>query len=96
MDWDAKVKHHERERRFEIEHDGHRSVAEYELGNGVVSFTHTFVPPELRGQGVAAALARASLAWARVQKLKVRPSCSYFARYMQSHPETQDLWIVSK
>ena len=32
-----------------------------------------------------------ALAWARQEGLRVRPTCSYVAAYMQRHPETQDL-----
>ena len=52
---------------------------------------HTEVPAALQGQGVAAALVQAALAWARAEGLRVRPVCSYVAAYMKRHPETQDL-----
>jgi len=45
----------------------------------------------LQGQGVAADLVHAALAFARSQGLRVRPSCSYVAAYMRRHPETLDL-----
>ena len=53
--------------------------------------THTEVPPAFEGRGIAAALVREALAWARAQGLKVWPLCSYVAVYMRRHPETQDL-----
>lgn len=79
--------------RFEAMIDGRLSVADYRLGGegGVITFTHTGVPLEQRGRGIAAALVGAALAWARAQRLRVVPSCSYVARFMQRHPETQDL-----
>lgn len=52
---------------------------------------HTEVPPALRGHGLAGELVQAVLDWARAQGLRVRPTCSYVAAYMQRHAETQDL-----
>jgi uncharacterized protein len=70
---------------------GLESVCEYRLTGDTMAFTHTEVPGALAGRGIAAALVEAALAYAREQGLKVRPLCSYVARYMQRHTETQDL-----
>ena len=67
------------------------SVLDYELGAGVVVFTHTGVPSAYRGQGLAARLVQAGLQWAREQGLKVVPACSYVQLYLQRHPEWQHL-----
>jgi uncharacterized protein len=67
------------------------SVLDYELSGGRVVFTHTGVPPAYRGQGLAAQLVEAGLAWAREQGLKVVPACSYVHVYIQRHPEWQNL-----
>jgi len=91
MDWDSKVRNNTQANRFEIEHEGHQAVAEYSLGGGVITFTHTFVPPQMRGEGIADALARVALATARKEGLRVIPSCSFFARYMERHAENSDL-----
>ena len=52
---------------------------------------HTFVPDELRGRGVAAALVRAALIESRQQRWRVIPSCSYVAAYIDRNPEFADL-----
>ena len=52
---------------------------------GVIDFTHTFVPEADRGQGTADELARAGLAYARQQRLKVRTSCEFMAAFVQRH-----------
>lgn len=54
-------------------------------------FTHTLVPPELRGRGVAEKLVRAALAEARARGCRVVPQCSYVARFIERHAEYQDL-----
>jgi hypothetical protein len=78
--------------RFEANVDGLLSLADYALQGRVMNLHHTFVPTALRGRGVAAALVQEALLHARSQGLKVEPSCSYVASYMQRHPETQDLY----
>jgi predicted GNAT family acetyltransferase len=52
---------------------------------------HVFVPPELRGRGVAAALVEKALAHARAQRMLVVPTCPYVAQYLRQHPEHADL-----
>jgi predicted GNAT family acetyltransferase len=85
------VEHHPELSRFQATVDGWLSVADYRLSNGVMHMTYTAVPPALQGRGIAAAIVQAALAHARSQGLRVNPLCSYVARYMQRHPETQDL-----
>ncbi len=85
------VKHNPGALRFEATVDGHLSVADYELHDGTMVLTHTFVPPALRGRGVAEKLVRAALAHAREAKLRVDPACSYVATFIQRHPEYQPL-----
>ena len=85
------VTHNTESSRFETQVDGLRCEADYQLTGGVMWMTHTGVPRELEGRGIAAQLVVAALDWARSQGLKVKPSCSYVAAYMRRHPETQDL-----
>lgn len=67
------------------------AVCEYQQRGTLLVLHHTEVPAAMQGQGVAAELVAATLDWARAQGLKVRPSCSYVAQYMQRHPATLDL-----
>lgn len=85
------VIHSANERRFEALVDGQSCFAEYELSGALMSMTHTYVPTALEGRGIAAALVAEALAHARREGWRVRPLCSYVARYMQRHPETLDL-----
>jgi predicted GNAT family acetyltransferase len=52
---------------------------------------HTFVPPEMRGQGVAQVLVEALVADARERGFKIVPQCSYVAALFRRHPEWADL-----
>lgn len=85
------VRHNPAARRFEATVDGHLSVCEYEDAAGRRVFTHTLVPPELRGRGIAEQLVRAALADASVARLKVVPACSYVARFIERHREYRPL-----
>ncbi|MFA6961209.1 MAG: GNAT family N-acetyltransferase [Opitutaceae bacterium] len=85
------VQHNEAQSRFVAQIDGHLAHADYELADGAITFTHTFVPPELRGLGLAEQLVRTALAHARHHHLRVIPACSYVATFIQRHPEFADL-----
>jgi predicted GNAT family acetyltransferase len=85
------VRHDSAANRFATEVDGRLCVADYRLSGAVMTMTHTFVPPPLEGRGIAAALVAEALEYARREGLRVRPACSYVARYMQRHPATLDL-----
>jgi len=51
----------------------------------------TFVPPEMRGQGVAQQLVEAFVADAREHGFKIVPQCSYVEALFRRHPEWADL-----
>jgi predicted GNAT family acetyltransferase len=85
------VTHNASAHRFEAHVEGQLSVAEYRRDGARVVFTHTGVPAQQRGRGIAASLVESALDWARVEGVKVVPACSYVARYMQRHPQTLDL-----
>lgn len=70
---------------------GDRGVLEYRLCGGRMEITHTFVPPSLRGRGLAGQLVRAALDHARAQRLEVVPSCPYAADWIDGHPAYADL-----
>lgn len=71
--------------------DGVLCVLDYQLQDGVMTITHTGVPSQVGGRGIAAELTRFALDTARAQGWKVRPRCSYAEVYMRRHPEYNDL-----
>lgn len=91
MDPDVPVTHNAAAHRYEAVVDGHLSICEYELAGGKMVFTHTVVPPELRGRGIAEKLVRVALADARTAGRKVMPACSYVAKFIERHKEFADL-----
>lgn len=85
------IQHHPQSGRFEAIVEGLRCEVDYRLSTGLMHITHTGVPPQLEGRGIAAALVQHALTWARGQRLKVDPICSYVAVYLRRHPEWNDL-----
>ena len=67
---------------------------DYSLRLNEIHFTHTGVDPKHQGKNLAAILTKWALNDVREQgKYKVVPVCSYTVRYMDKHPETQDLLL---
>ena len=85
------VRHNPSAHRYEAEVDGHLAVAEYTPEGDRIVFTHTFVPPELRGRGVAERLVGTALEEARRAGQQVVPQCSYVALFIRRHPEFKTL-----
>ncbi|MFN8478879.1 MAG: GNAT family N-acetyltransferase [Kouleothrix sp.] len=87
MQQDVDVIHNAAASRFEATIDGLVSVAEYRRSGAQMIFTHTEVPPQLQGRGIAAELAHAALEYASAEQLQVVPLCWYIAQYIHRHPE---------
>jgi predicted GNAT family acetyltransferase len=77
--------------RIEIERNGKVAYLEYSLGGNVLELIHTEVPKELRGLGLASALAERGLNWAREEGYKVDVICPFVRDYVAKHPEYADL-----
>lgn len=77
-------------KQFERTVDGHLAFTVYREQPGEIEFVRTFVPEELRGQGIAGELIQAGLAYAEANNLKIRPTCKAFEAYVRKHPETHD------
>ena len=85
------VTHDATRHRFETEVDGHVGYIEYHMAGNAMSIDHTIVPSEIGGRGIAGALMKTALDYARAEGLKVIPACSYAAAYLVKHPEYEDL-----
>jgi predicted GNAT family acetyltransferase len=79
--------------RFELDLNGRTAAAYYQLSPGVITFTHTEVPPEMAGHGIGSQLVRGALEAARARGLKVVPRCPFVAAYMAKHAEFNDLLL---
>lgn len=85
------IYHNQPAQRFEVSVDGMLSVAEYRRDGNRIIFTHTGVPPALRGHGIAAKLVRAALEYARAEHLIAVPVCWYVDAFIRRNPEYRDL-----
>ncbi len=55
--------------------------------------THTIVPPEIGGRGIAALLVKRLIADAREQEFKIVPQCSYVEKKFNENSEWADLRV---
>jgi predicted GNAT family acetyltransferase len=89
---DIEVQDDAAQHRFEVLVDGEvAGKAVYQSRPGAIIVTHSEVDPRFRGHGVANELARQALDQIRERDLKVVPLCPFFARYVETHPEYQDM-----
>ncbi len=87
-----KVEHNAQECRFEVYIEDLISEINYIKKGDVLVVTHTGVPNELAGQGIAAAMTKHMLEYAREHGLKIKPVCPYTEAYLVRHPEYGDVW----
>ena len=59
--------------------------------DGLMTITHTGVPPEFEGRGIAARLVNKAIEDARHEHFKIHPVCSYVVAQFRRHPEWADL-----
>lgn len=81
------------ENRFETRVEGSLCVLDYRLRGNVLQIDHVGVPVPVEGRGIAAALTRAAMDWARAQGMKVAPICTYAAAWVARHPDYTDLRV---
>src|SRR3954447_15662939 len=85
------VENNEAEQQYEMHVDGQTAVAEYVLLGDRIILTHTEVPGELEGRGIASQLVRFALDDARSRHMSVVPRCRFVTAYLKRHPEYEDI-----
>ena len=75
----------------EIRVGGDAAFILFRLRGSTLSLIHTEVPPALQRKGLADALAKAALEYARTHSMTVKPICPFVAKYLTRHPEFQSL-----
>lgn len=86
---------------FRHEPENHRFVASVggdtarvvyaEAGGDTMDYTSTWVPPDLRGEGIGEEIVVRALDWAREHDKRVVPSCPFVTKVIDDHPEYRDL-----
>jgi predicted GNAT family acetyltransferase len=81
--------------RYELAVDGHIAATYYAIVDGVITFIHTEVPPELGGKGIASKLIRGALDQVRGLKgdraVPVRESLHRQARGLSGFAEMRSI-----
>jgi uncharacterized protein len=77
--------------RYELTVDGHIAATYYKMADGVITFVHTEVPPELGGKGVGSRLIKGALDQVRAEGLKVIAQCPFVKAWIDKHPDYADL-----
>ncbi len=89
------VKHNEPANRFEVQLGDQLGVVEYQKDGSNYIFTHTGVPREYGGQGIADRMVHAALETVKAEGSQVVPVCPFIKTYIQRHPEYQPLVVHS-
>jgi len=88
------IRHNVDHQRFEAGQEPHLAFLNYTKeahSEGRVIFEYVFVPHELRGRGVGAALVRAALEEGRQRSWKIVPRCGFVAEFIERNREFLDL-----
>lgn len=85
------VRHDAPNSRYELALGDATAIAAYRRDGDVLSFTHTEVPEELEGQGIATRLIGGALADVRANGWRIVPLCAFVRHYVETHPEVRDL-----
>jgi uncharacterized protein len=86
------IKHDEKNGEFYLLTSDGRALLSYTRDGDVLDFHHTFVPDELRGQGIAQKLVEAGFEYVKKNNLKVFPSCPYVLRVVSKNEGLKE-WV---
>ena len=82
------------ENRIYLKNDEDHMTAEVTfppVDDHLVCIDHTYVDPSLRGQGIAEKLMEEAVIKLRSENKKVKPTCSYAAKWFDKHKEYSDM-----
>ena len=87
-----KTIHYPGRQNFELKYGtGEPAIISYRKRGDDVVIEHTYVPPNLRGKGIAANLTQDALLEARRLGWKIVPDCSYVENFILRNPEFNDV-----
>ena len=88
---DYRLINNETDRQYEFHVDGFVPKIEYIKSGDKIYLTHTEVPKELGGKGIASSLAKQVLEDIQQKGWKLIPLCPFVVKYIQRHPEWEPL-----
>ena len=85
---DERFEHDAAAHRFTLSSGTAVAVLDYrEHDSHTLECYHTFVPPAMRGRGIASRLVAQALRYAQERRLNVIPTCPFVAAFIRKHPE---------
>jgi uncharacterized protein len=87
----SEILNNKAQQRYELEVEGRIAATYYSVADGVITFIHTEVPPELGGKGIGSKLIKGALDQVRADGLKVIAQCPFVKAFIEKHPDYQDL-----
>lgn len=94
MEETIQINNNEKNLHFETALDnGEFAFIEYRWHHKDLVLMHTWVPEGFEGKGIASALAKFALEYAKQHNLKVIVYCPYVNAYLKRHPEYQSLLV---
>ncbi|MBT8380035.1 MAG: N-acetyltransferase [Ignavibacteria bacterium] len=81
------------EKRFVIYTKEKEVYVEFQMRDETMDLDHTYTHPELRGKGLAALVVRAALEYAKENKFKVIPTCSYVRSFINKNEEYKTMVV---
>ena len=88
---DNKLIHNENENKYEFHIEGFKPYIEYDRQGDILHLTHTIVPKELGGRGIAKELCIGVMEDVEAKGLKMKPACSYIVAFVEKNPEYERL-----
>lgn len=86
------ILHDARRQRFVVDLDGDEGYLSYrEREDGLLDYTHTYVPPEHRGRCVGEEIVLHALEHARDEGVRVIPNCPFVSHVPEEHPEYREI-----
>lgn len=83
------ITHKESKKRFETKVDKHTAYVEYETDCQYIDITHTYVPEELEGKGIASRLVAATYEYGKSIGLHPKATCRYAKVWLEKNANKQ-------
>ena len=81
------LKNNKDKKQYELLIEGSIAFIEYIIAKDEIYLTHTEVPKELGGRGIAKSMVKSALEEVKSKGLKLIPLCPFVAMYIKRNPE---------
>ena len=88
---EIEVSENKEKKRFEVSLEGKLALIDYIRAEDKMYLTHTEVPSEMEGKGIASSMVKQVFQQIRDENLKLVPLCPFVASYLKRHPEWKDI-----